>query len=29
MIKEAKKLLDEKAINQVQYDNLVNKIIEK
>jgi voltage-gated potassium channel len=28
-IKEAKKLLDEKAINQVQYDNLVNKIIEK
>jgi voltage-gated potassium channel len=28
-IKEAKKLLDEKAINQVQYENLVNKIIEK
>jgi voltage-gated potassium channel len=28
-IKEAKKLLDEKTINQVQYDNLVNKIIEK
>jgi voltage-gated potassium channel len=29
MIKDAKKLLDEKTINQVQYDNLVNKIIEK
>jgi voltage-gated potassium channel len=28
-IKEAKKLLDEKVINQVQYENLVNKIIEK